>query len=91
MEKNIVKVKYEDNFCPRTFLGKEYTYFTSIAVNKGDLVKAPTKYGIKIAKIIEINVSQDEIKGIKQYMKTITTKINKNRYINFFEVVEEAT
>lgn len=84
MEKNIVKVKYEDNFCPRTFLGKEYTYFTSIAV------KAPTKYGIKIAKIIEINVSQDEIKGIKQYMKTITTKINKNRYINFFEVVEEA-
>ena len=25
MEKNIVKVKYEDNFCPRTFLGKEYT------------------------------------------------------------------
>ena len=31
-----------------------------------------------------------KIKGIKQYMKTITTKINKNRYINFFEVVEEA-
>ena len=52
MEKNIVKVKYEDNFCPRTFLGKEYTYFTSIAVNKGDLVKAPTKYGIKDRKSV---------------------------------------
>lgn len=89
METNIISVKYEDDFCPRTFNGKEYSYYTNKALNVGDLVEAPTKYGAKIAKVTRIDVPEDEIKNIKPYMKTITRKIDKKRYIDFYEILED--
>lgn len=90
MNTNIISVKYEDDFCPRTFNGREYSYYTNEILNVGDLVETPTKYGTKIAKVIRINVSEDEIRNIKPYMKTITRKIDRNRYINFYEIQEVA-
>lgn len=90
MATNIIKVKYEDDLCPRTFNGKEYSYYTNRSLNIGDLVEAPTKYGNKIAKVVEINVPENEIKYIKPYMKTITLKIDRNRYIDFYEIQEDA-
>lgn len=89
MEKSIIQVKYEDDFYPRTFHGKEYSYYTNKVLNVGDLVEAPTKYSVKIAKVTRTDVPEDEIKDIKPYMKTITRKIDKNRYINFYEVLED--
>ena len=86
METNIISVKYEDDFCPRTFYGREYSYYTDKVLNIGDLVEAPTKYGTKIAKVTRINVPENEIRNIKPYMKTITRKIDKDRYINFYEI-----
>ena len=83
-------VKYEDNFYPRTFNGKEYSYYTNISLNIGDLTEVPTKYGSKIAKVTRINVLENEIKDIKPYMKSITRKIDRNRYINFYEIQEDA-
>ena len=82
--------QYEDDFCPRTFNGREYSYYTNKILNIGDLVEAPTKYGTKIAKVTRINVPENEIINIKPYMKTITRKINRNRYINFYEIQEDA-
>ena len=99
MKTNIIMVKYEDNFYPRTFNGKEYSYYTNISLNIGDLTEVPTKYGSKIAKVTRINVPEDvkklinlvnEIKDIKPYMKSITRKIDRNRYINFYEIQEDA-
>lgn len=90
MQSNIISVKYEDDFFPRTFNGKEYAYYTDKILNVGDLVETPTMYGTKIAKVIRINVSEDEIRNIKPYMKTITRKIDRNRYINFYEIQEVA-
>jgi hypothetical protein len=89
MNINIISVKYEDDYCPRTFNGREYSYYTNKVLNIGDLVEAPTKYGTKIAKITRINVPESEIKNIKPYMKKITHKIDKNRYINFYEIQED--
>ena len=89
METNIISVKYEDDFCPRTFNGREYSYYTNKALNVGDLVEAPTKYGVKIAKVTRIDVPEDEIKNVKPYMKTITRKIDKKRYIDFYEILED--
>ena len=63
---------------------------TNKILNIGDLVEAPTKYGTKIAKVTRINVPENEIINIKPYMKTITRKINRNRYINFYEIQEDA-
>lgn len=88
MDTNIIAVKYEDKFNPRTFSGKSYSYFTILELNEGDIVKAPTKYGTSIARVSRINISEDEIKEIKPYMKKITKKINKDRYLKFAEIQE---
>ena len=29
MNTNIISIKYEDDFCPRTFNGREYSYYTN--------------------------------------------------------------
>ncbi len=89
METNIITVKYEDDFFPRTFNGRDYSYFIELKVSVGDLVIAPTKYGTKIAKVTRINVSEEEIEKIRPFMKKITQKLNKDRYINFNEILEE--
>lgn len=90
MATNIISVKYEDEYAPRTFAGKAYSYFTTRKVNIGDIVQAPTKYGTSIAMVMRVNVPEDEIQNIKPFMKTITKKINKERYLNFAEVQEVA-
>ena len=89
METNIVSVKYEDKFHPRIFEGKSYSYFTKTKLNVGDLVEAPTRYGTSIARDSRVNIPEDEIKDIIPYMKTITRKINRERYLNFAEVLED--
>ena len=89
MNTNIIAVKYEDKFIPRTFGGKSYSYFTIIKLNEGDIVKAPTQNGTSIARVSRVNIPEDEIKDIKPYMKTITKKINRDRYLKFAEIQEE--
>ena len=74
----------------RVFQGKEYSYYTDQELSIGNLAEVPTKYGLKIAMITKIDVPETEIEKIKPYMKTITRKIDKDRYINFAEVREVA-
>lgn len=89
MKTNIVAVKYEDDFFPRTFNGKDYSYYTDKNLLVGDIVEAPTKYGSKIAKVTRINIPEEEIEKIKPFMRKITKKINKDRYFNFAEILED--
>ena len=90
MKTNIIKVKYEDEYCPRSFVGKEYSYYTDKELSINDLVEAPTKYGLKIAKVTKVNVLELEIEKIKPYMKTIIKQIDRDKYMNFAEVKEVA-
>ena len=87
MEKNIISVKYEDNYMPKIFGGKSYSYYSSINTEVGDLVIAPTANGNKIARVSEINIPEDKIISIKPYLKTITLKINKSVYIKTGRIV----
>ena len=91
-EKNsgYIYVKYEDEHWPRTFGGKDYSYYTDLKLEVGDLVEAPTKYGTSIAKVTRIKVPEEEIKDIIPYIKNITKKINKERFIYYSEIVEDA-
>ncbi len=86
METNIISVKYEDKFMPKTFGGKAYSYYSAIDVEIGDLVIAPTSSGDKIARVSEINISEDKIVMIKPYLKLITDKIDKSKYLETNEV-----
>lgn len=81
MNTNIVNVKYEDQYNEKTFSGKEYSYFTEIKLSIGDIVKAPTQYGLKIARVSKINIPEEKIINIKPYMRVITKKIDKEKYL----------
>ena len=86
METNIISVKYEDTYMPKTFAGKAYSYYTSAKVKVGDLVIAPTTYGEKIARVSEINIPECKIENIKPFLKLITEKIDTDKYIYQNEV-----
>lgn len=90
METNIISVKYESEYVPRTFVGKLYSYYTNTKLKVGDIVEVPTCYGLNIAIVSKINIPEEEIRDIKPYMKTVTRKINRDRYLNFAEIQEDA-
>ena len=81
MDTNIVGVKYEDDIYKKTFKGREYTYFTAIPLQVGDIVKAPTVYGISNALVTTINVPEERIESFKNKVKTITIKMNKELFL----------
>lgn len=90
METNIISVKYEDNYEPKTFSGKSYSYYTAIKVEVGDLVIAPTTYGDKIARVSEINIPEFKVEHIKPYLKLITDGIDKEKYLQTSEILRKA-
>ena len=91
MKTNIVSVKYEDQYVPRTFSGRQYAYFSKIDLQVGDLVEAPTKYGTSIAKVCEIDIPEQDIQDhVKKIMRVITTKIDSNRFFNYYQVQKVA-
>lgn len=89
METNIVTVKYEDDYSPKTFVGKAYSYYTAIKLEVGDLVIAPTKYGDKIARVSEINIPEYKVESFKASLKLITDKIDRNTYLETSQVLKE--
>ena len=90
METNIISVKYEDNYEPKTFGGKAYSYYTARNVEVGDLVIAPTANGDKIARVSEINIPEYKVEMIKPYLKLITDKIDKQKYLKNSQIMKEA-
>lgn len=89
MKTNIISVKYEDNYMPKTFSGKSYSYYTKGNVNIGDLVIAPTSNGEKIAIVSQINIPEYKVETIKPYLKTIKQKINKEKYLQTDIILKE--
>ena len=90
METNIVSVKYEDRYMPKTFSGRAYTYITAIPLQVGDLVVAPTSYGEKIARVSEINIPELKIEFMKASLKLITEKIDRDKYLQDNTIKKEA-
>lgn len=83
-------VKYEDKHWPRTFGGKEYSYYTEFDVEVGDIVEAPTKYGSSYAKVTKVNVPEEKIEDIKPSIREITRKLDKERFIYYNEIKDAA-
>lgn len=90
METNIVSVKYEDRYMPKTFSGRAYTYITAIPLQVGDLVVAPTSNGEKIARVSEINIPNFKVEFMKASLKLITEKIDRNKYLQDNIIKKEA-
>lgn len=93
MQENVgmyVGVKYEDEHWPRTFKGGEYSYYTELNLEEGDIVEAPTRYGSSYAKVTRINIPEEEIEDIKPSIKEITRKLDKVKFIYYNEIEEVA-
>jgi len=90
METNIIKVQYEEEYNFGIFSKKEYSYYTNQNLKIGDLVEAPTLNGISIARVSNINIPEEEIETFKDKMRTISKKINRDRYLKFKEIQEDA-
>ena len=89
MNTNIIGVKYEDKYEPRVFTGGLYSYYTDVELNVGDIVKAPIRNGESIARVSRINILESEVEHIKSKMLTITKKINRDRFMDYNEVIED--
>lgn len=89
-EKNYICVKYENEREPKIFDGKAYSYYTSLNLQVGDIVIAPTKFGESIARVSKIDVPYEEVKDIIPYMKEITRKIDRIKFLEFSEIIEDA-
>ena len=82
-EFKIVGVKYEDRFEKKTFSGREYSYYSAIDdLEVGDIVEVPTRYGKSIAMVTRINIEKKEIEKIKDFMKVIETRLDKEKFFS---------
>lgn len=82
-ELKIVGVKYEDRFEKKTFTGREYSYYSNIEdIKVGDIVEVPTRYGKSIAEVVRTDIDKKEIEKIKQYMKVIEIRLDKEKFLN---------
>lgn len=79
---NIIGVEYEDKFKKKTFSGREYSYYSDIDLEIGDIIEVPTRFGKSIAQVTRTNIDEKEIEKIKDYMKIIETKIDKEQFLN---------
>lgn len=68
---NIVKLRFVRGGEPS---GREYTYFTPVDVEVGDLVEMDAREGIAKGIITQINVPEEEIAPFKDRAKTIIGK-----------------
>ena len=48
----IVGIKFESKQVPKTFEGREYSYFTTLDLKEGDIVECITKFGPSIGMVI---------------------------------------
>ena len=85
-----ISVKYEDEHWPKTFGGREYSYHTELPLEVDDIVEAPTKYGTCYAKVTRVNIPEEEIEDVKPYIKEITRKLDKVRFIYYSEIKDAA-
>lgn len=90
MKTNIISVKYEDNYVPKTFNGMAYKYYTAIDLEVGNLVIAPTAYGDKLARVSEIDIPEYKVEPIKARLKIITEKIDRETYLQTGKIKEAA-
>lgn len=71
MKTNVIKLRFVRNCEPS---GQEYTYFTNVDVEVGDLVDIDGRRGLSPGVVTAINVPEEEIAPFKDFAKTILGK-----------------
>ncbi len=72
---DIVSVKFQSKKNPEEFSGREYSYFTQIPLEIGDVVVAPTKGGGSAAIVSRTGILESELTIDAKLLRTIESKI----------------
>lgn len=83
----IVNVNFEDRREPGTFNGGAYSYLTDQPVAVGDVVNVPTKYGERMAQIVETDVPVRNLQCKVGQLKKISGPATptRNLFSGFFD------
>jgi len=70
--KTIVAVQLRDRKDSQKFAGREYTYFSTVNLSVGDIIRVPMGTGTKTVRVSQVNVRDSEVEDrILAIMKTI--------------------
>lgn len=73
---SIVAVQFQDRNNPETFAGREYSYFSNVPLEVGDVILAPTKNGTGVVRVCRTDMKDSEIdERVMPYMRTIEEKL----------------
>jgi hypothetical protein len=68
----IVTVQFQNKKDPQGFAGREYTYFSKVDLNEGDIIFAPIKSGEGLVRVCRVNVADSEIDDkVRSFIRTI--------------------
>lgn len=70
--KKLIAVQYRDKLDKNLYQGRQYTYYTTLDVNIGDIVVCPTRYGAGIGRVCRLDVPEKEVESFKDALKVIT-------------------
>lgn len=71
--RGIVTVQYESKMMPGEFGGKTYSYYTTVPLKVGNIVKVPTKSGTSLARVAQIGIEEHRVAPeLRKVMRTIT-------------------
>ncbi len=88
-KQKIVGVKFESKYQRGAFKGREYSYFTKLDLKEGDIVDCPTRFGPSIGMVTRTDIKEEEIEKIRNFIKNINLKYNREAYLNGKIEVEE--
>jgi hypothetical protein len=73
---SIVAVQFQSKSNPEEFSGREYTYFSDVELDVGDIIIAPTKNGNGIVRVCRTDMRDGEIdERVMPFMRTIGEKL----------------
>ena len=72
---NLVQVQFESRNTPGMYTGKPFSYIADVPLKEGDIVKAPTKYGDRQARVFRVNVPLNEIQCRAGELRHITEAV----------------
>ena len=76
---SIVAVQFQNKSKPEEFSGREYTYFSDVELEVGEVILAPTKNGMGIVRVCRTDMRESEIDAhVMPFVRTIESKLMPN-------------
>ena len=73
---SIVAVQFQNKSKPEEFSGREYTYFSDVKLEVGEVILAPTKTGMSVVRVCRTDMTDSDIdERVMPFMRTIESKL----------------